>query len=493
MPVKQSPSRKARGSKFTSAKKVGSTWSSIWLLALVPVLLAIGAARETLNGINLKLSVNNFNLVRKPAQYHGHGVSGPFFEGWYYKTVLPEAEGSVVFIPGVFMPKPSPEGTVLNDTLQQPHAFVMVLRDPHTVECLYYAYPLSELEATNGVGESPEARTTYSIRIGKSTFHEKGMELDLDASRLVWPSDEDTNEFLAKALRERQILHPELRFDKAGLTQEWERKALSVRGSVKFVDSVRFPTSTLNPTVMGPFSYLPALECYHGVVSLYHKTIGSVRFETAAGAKEHEFDVTGGEGYLEKDHGINFPKSWIWLQTGSFVKETGSSLLLTIADVPLLSDKGILSKIVSSIPVYGPKLVSKFRLSAFIITLHHARTNTTHNFSVYTGSRVQSVNIDAHTNTGSGAPNQEVKVVVYGRPGSDAELIVTAKRPLQVGVPLPGPMFGERNMMGLIVEETITVDVDVLLRVNGEVVFEDTGRIGGLEVVGDMQGLIGTI
>ncbi|TPX58694.1 hypothetical protein PhCBS80983_g02943 [Powellomyces hirtus] len=465
-----------------------SGWSAQWFLSSVLLLLGISLSKDILDGTNFQLSANNLRLLNRPEQFHGENVTGPFFEGWYYKTVLPKAAGSVIFIPGVFVPK-SMNGEETTDTRQQPHGFVMVIRDPHTVECLYYAYPMSEFSATPGT----EDGYGFTVRIGKSTFHDKGMELNLDAAALVRTTDDDTSAFMRKALRERQVLHPELRFpgsEEKLLTREWPRKALSVRGSVTFLDSVRFPGSKLIPTVMGPFAYLPAMECYHGLVSQYHQTTGAIRFETAEGSKEHEFDVTGGEGYMEKDHGINFPMNWIWLQAGSFAREKGSSLMMSIADVPLLSKKGMLSRMVSSIPVYGSWLLSKFHMTGFLVTLHHSRTNTTHNLSLYTGSRIKSILSDAYLNADE-KPMQEVEITVtdFWR---TKKMMVRAKRPIGAGVPLPGPIV-EANRMALIVEETLTVDVDVVFTVDGVIVLEDSGSIAGMEVVGDMKSLISGI
>ena len=55
------------------------------------------------------------------------------------------------------------------------------------------------------------------------------------------------------------------------------------------------------PGVMGPFSFVPFMECYHGVVNIDHKISGSLMINN------EEIDFTDGYGYIEKDWGKSFP------------------------------------------------------------------------------------------------------------------------------------------------------------------------------------------
>ena len=71
------------------------------------------------------------------------------------------------------------------------------------------------------------------------------------------------------------------------------------------------------PGIMGPFGYLPMMECYHGVVNVFHETYGSFEFTAES---TDTIDLNNGSGYIEKDHGYNFPKSWIWIQSNCFKK-----------------------------------------------------------------------------------------------------------------------------------------------------------------------------
>jgi tocopherol cyclase len=63
-----------------------------------------------------------------------------------------------------------------------------------------------------------------------------------------------------------------------------------------------------SPSVMGPFSYLPGMQCNHGVLSLRHEVKGRIDY---CGTKTEFNDAYG---YIEKDWGEAFPESWIWMQ-----------------------------------------------------------------------------------------------------------------------------------------------------------------------------------
>ncbi|KAJ3020943.1 hypothetical protein HKX48_009476 [Thoreauomyces humboldtii] len=359
----------------------------------------------------------------------------------------------------------------------------MVLRDPDAVECLYYAYPLEEFEAKPGVKDG----LGFSVRVGRSVFTADGMNVDLGADNLVWTSDDDYTRFVDKSLRERYERHPPAKDAAASglprrlLKEEMERKHLSVRGAVGFKNVVRFPRSWIFPSIMGPFHYLPFLQCYHGVVSFYHRTTGSIEF-FSDDSVERAYDLEGGHGYIEKDHGLEFPINWIWLQSASFKEESGSSLLVSVADVPLISRDGLLARAISLFP-FGPAVVGRFHFSGFLVALHHARTNTTHNLSLYTGSKIGALSFET-------LDDEEERLEIKFRDYSgNTEMTVSTRRPHGRGVPLPGPLL-DSDKMALIVEESISVEINVKLERDGKIIFEDTGLIGGMEVVGDMASLL---
>ena len=100
-----------------------------------------------------------------------------------------------------------------------------------------------------------------------------------------------------------------------------------VSGEIKYAGINKLPKSLLRPGIMGWYSYVPAMECNHGIVTTGHTIDGSISFNGES------TDYTGGHGYIEKDWGISFPESWIWLQCNNF-GQNDASLMISIAKIP---------------------------------------------------------------------------------------------------------------------------------------------------------------
>jgi len=81
----------------------------------------------------------------------------------------------------------------------------------------------------------------------------------------------------------------------------------------------------LRSDIMGPFRFFP-MECRHGVISMAHTLSGSLSID----GKPHGFD--GGNGYIEKDSGTSFPRSYLWLQCGDFPEPC--NIIMSIAHIP---------------------------------------------------------------------------------------------------------------------------------------------------------------
>jgi len=79
--------------------------------------------------------------------------------------------------------------------------------------------------------------------------------------------------------------------------------------------------------VMGPFKFFP-MECRHGVISMRHNMTGEININGKS------FDFTNGIGYMERDSGISFPKTYTWIQCNDFIEEC--SIMVSIADIPFM-------------------------------------------------------------------------------------------------------------------------------------------------------------
>jgi tocopherol cyclase len=317
-----------------------------------------------------------------PEWYHGHDKRPPFFEGWYYKLVDASGRHRYAIIPGIF----------LSNDPDQHHAFVQVL-DGVTGKVTYHRYPAQSFHA---------AKNALDVYVGPNHFAHEFIRLDIESAD--------------------QTLHGEARFE--GLTP--------------------WPVTLTSPGIMGWYSWVPFMECYHGVLSLDHALQG--RFSIDG----QDIDWTGGRGYIEKDWGMSFPSAWVWMQSNHFAQPS-TSLTASVAIIPWL-----------------------FRsFQGMIVGLWHS--GQLYRFATYTGAQIERLEI---TET----------LVNWTIHDQSHRIEIRAAR--VQGALLRGP---SRVDMGIRVPETLQAEIDVCLtrtRDGRETVFEGQGRYGGLEVAGDLDRLL---
>ena len=76
---------------------------------------------------------------------------------------------------------------------------------------------------------------------------------------------------------------------------------------------------------MGPFAYIPGMECKHAVYSMKHTVNGELKVNGQIFRFENDI------GYMEGDSGTSFPDRYIWTQ--HFIPE--GSVMLAAASIPL--------------------------------------------------------------------------------------------------------------------------------------------------------------
>lgn len=108
-----------------------------------------------------------------------------------------------------------------------------------------------------------------------------------------------------------------------------KNKDISLQGELHYTEMVRYPREVLIPGIMGPYSFLPFMECSHAVISATHSIQGSLKMG------REKWDFSGGRGYIEKDWGRSFPRAWIWMQCNHF-SDPATSLMVSIARIPYL-------------------------------------------------------------------------------------------------------------------------------------------------------------
>jgi hypothetical protein len=113
-------------------------------------------------------------------------------------------------------------------------------------------------------------------------------------------------------------------FYRKGVILDIESKDISIKGRVRF--GALHP---INYTIMGIFKYFPFMECRHEIISMRHSLNGKLLINNKP------FSLDGGVGYLEKDKGHSFPKSYIWLQCNRFTNDK-AAIVFSLANIPYL-------------------------------------------------------------------------------------------------------------------------------------------------------------
>lgn len=116
-----------------------------------------------------------------------------------------------------------------------------------------------------------------------------------------------------------------------------KKQQLRIKGKIQYFHNKPIHTNIISPNIMGPFSYLPFMECNHAILSMQNFLQGEIQLNHT------KINFDQGIGYIEKDWGTSFPQSYIWCQGNDF-RHTKASFMLSIADIPLkvLEFKGII-------------------------------------------------------------------------------------------------------------------------------------------------------
>lgn len=109
-------------------------------------------------------------------------------------------------------------------------------------------------------------------------------------------------------------------FTEAGISLSIQQPGFALHGVLKFGSFL-----PLKSDIMGPFRFVPNMECAHGVISMSHSIQGLLALNGEV------LDFTDGTGYIETDRGRAFPTAYLWAQ-GLF---PGGNLMLSIATIPL--------------------------------------------------------------------------------------------------------------------------------------------------------------
>ena len=72
-------------------------------------------------------------------------------------------------------------------------------------------------------------------------------------------------------------------------------QALKIYGNIEYSNSKNIHTNIFAPNIMGPFSYIPFMECNHAIISMQNNTKGCIN------VNNEEIRFNNDKGYIEKD------------------------------------------------------------------------------------------------------------------------------------------------------------------------------------------------
>lgn len=314
--------------------------------------------------------------ISHPILFQGSLKKRDYFEGWYYKMVSKDTNTTVAMIPGVSLNQV--------DT----HAFIQVFvtqrkNKDETLTKDYLRFDISDFHTR------PELK---SFSIGNQHFSNQGIDINLSTD------------------------------------------SIHIKGKLKFRQMTPIKTHIYSPSIMGPFSYMPMMECYHGIVSMNHQLWGNLNIN----GKDVVFDE--GKGYIEKDWGKSFPSEYIWMQSNHF-KDEKASLMLSYAKIPFLgmTFNGLIANLVIDEVEYR--------------------------FATYNGARVKTLDIS----------DSSVHMMIKKRSYS-LEIEATSQKTVH----LPSPKNGVMNQA---IKEGLSGIIKVSLYHKTKEIYQDEGRFAGLEIM----------
>lgn len=313
-----------------------------------------------------------FKRLFNPELFQGVHKRTNYFEGWYYKLIDRQARNAFAVIPGISC----------GSSEKERHAFIQVL-SAEGCGTYYAAYDIGDFKAK---------KNCFEIEIGKNYFTASEIRLHIF-----------TDHF-------------------------------SMDGHLLFNGMISYPKTLYSPGIMGPFSYIPFMECHHGIINVHHNIEGTLHW------CGKPVDFSNGCGYIEKDWGTSFPEAWIWVQSNHF--DCGhATFLFSMAKIPWLA--------------------GSFTGLLCFLRIDHSF----YIFATYTGARVTCVE-DTGDSLLIGIEDRKYRM----------ELTAVRTEGGALRAPRNGLMTGE-------ITESLCAEIAVALsKKDGDTVFKGKGRHAGLEI-----------
>lgn len=233
-------------------------------------------------------------------------------------------------------------------------------------------------------------------------------------------------------------------FSEDSIIMDIQNDTTSIYGKVYMSDQVKLSKNNKNKKeigIMGWYRFVPFMQCYHGVVSLNHNLNGTLIKDNKT------YNFNNGVGYIEKDWGKSMPSSWIWMQSNNFSSDK-TSFMLSVANVPWMGRS-------------FPGFVGLFLNDSIV-----------QRFGTYTHAKIQ---IDT---SDSGI----LEIIV-----SDKRYTYNLEACNNKSGMLKAPVKGS-------MDRRIAESIDAMLKLTvldkkGDVIFQDSTSVVGLEIVGNIKEL----
>jgi uncharacterized protein Usg len=212
-------------------------------------------------------------------------------------------------------------------------------------------------------------------------------------------------------------------------------------GKLQLQNISPWPKYLLAPGIMGWYSFVPFMECYHGIISMNHNLHGKFNY------KNQEINFDGGRGYIEKDWGVSFPKTWIWMQSNHFKEDFPISVTASTAYIPWLGS-------------YFIGFIAGIWYKDILIR-----------FASYTGARMKANVLENEVNISFKSKKYLLEIKSVKAPGG------------QLISPILGEMKGKLN-------ESLQAQMHIKLFEYKKLIYEGHSHTGGLEIAGDYDILL---
>lgn len=312
---------------------------------------------------------------KNPILFQGTKKKNHYFEGWYYKAVSNDEQTTIALIPGISLYK--------DDT----HAFIQIFVSSklpeETLKTAYIRFPYEDFSFQDH---------PFKILIKDNSFSLEQVTINIE-------SDE-----------------------------------LSLKGTLSIQQVTPLNTSLYAPNIMGPFAYLPKMECSHGVISMNHIINGSLSLNNQT------INFEQAKGYIEKDWGTSFPKEYVWMQSNHF-SDIDTSFMFSYATIPFM----------------------KLSFNGLITVLYHKQQE--YRFSTYQLAKIKKETL---------SELEAYYIVKQGKYTLEIHAKTTQ------GVLLPSPSMGEMKNK---IKEGLSGTIALKLYHKSTLILEDTGTHAGIEIM----------